>query len=26
MLRRCADRLRSQWKEDKALVHLHYEH
>jgi xanthine permease XanP len=26
MLRRCADRLRSQWKDGRALVHLHYEH
>jgi xanthine permease XanP len=26
MLRRCADRLRSQWKDSRALVHLHYEH
>jgi NCS2 family nucleobase:cation symporter-2 len=26
MLRRCADRLRSQWKDGKATVHLQYEH
>jgi len=26
MLKKCADRLRSQTKDGKAIVHLHYDH